>query len=59
MVIVVETDSSLVKDIIIAAVFWGKPVSGEKITVDVEPEAGFTNLMSAGSKVLETTVDAL
>jgi len=53
---VLELVGLLIKDILIVALALGKPVIGEKIIVELEPEAGSSNWVLEGRTDFETTV---
>lgn len=55
MTIVLETLELFIKDILIVVKVPGKPVTGEKINVELAPEAGMVNWIPLGKIVLETT----
>jgi len=53
---VLELVGLLINDILIVVAASGKPVIGEKIIVELEPEAGMSNWILEGKTDFETTV---
>jgi len=53
---VLELVGLLINDILIVVAALGKPVTGEKIIVEVEPLAGISNWILEGRTDFETTV---
>jgi len=56
MVIVLEVVGLLVKDILMVVVASGKPVTGEKTIVELEPETGLSNWTLEDKTDFETIV---